>query len=173
MDRLEQVSADDLREYLDVVDEKRPALRLVVGINYKEGVSQSELADWYGVSRTTVHNWLNRLERLTDEPFENVIYDAERPGRPSKLSPREQDELVSILDEPPGEVGIDAPHWTPRLVQLLIEETFGVEYSRRHIRELLDQAGFAWKSVGPEYSVGDERAKEALGEHLERTGSPE
>lgn len=89
MARLEQVTADDLREHLDVVEEKRPTLRLVVGINYKEGVSQSELAEWYAISRTTVHNWLNRLERLADEPVENVVYDAERPGRPVKLSPDE------------------------------------------------------------------------------------
>lgn len=138
MDRLEEISADELRDYLDVVEEKRPALRLVVGINYKEGVPQSELADWYGISRTTVHNWLNRLERLTDEPFEDVIYDAERPGRPAKLTPQEWDELDSILDGSPSEVGIDASRWTPRLVQLLIEEKFGVEYSRRHVRELLE-----------------------------------
>ena len=172
MDRLEGISADELREYLDVVDEKRPALRLVVGINYKEGVPQSALADWYGISRTTVHNWLNRLERLADEPVEEVIYDAERPGRPAKLTPREWDELGSILDESPGEVGIDAPQWTPRLVQLLIEETFAVEYSRRHVRALLTEAGFSWTSARPEHSVGDERAREAFREHLESSGSP-
>lgn len=142
MARLEEVTADELREYLDIVQEKRPTLRLVVGINYKEGVSQSELADWYAISRTTVHNWLNRLERLTDETVEDAIYDAERPGRPAKLSPNQWDEIVSILEESPPEAGIDAPHWTPQLVQNLIRENFGVEYSRRHVRKILNQADF-------------------------------
>ena len=45
MGRLEAVFADELREYLDEVEQKRPTLRLVVGINYKEGVSQSDLAE--------------------------------------------------------------------------------------------------------------------------------
>ena len=173
MARLEQVSADELREYLDEVTEKRPTLRLVVGINYKEGVSQSTLADWYAISRTTVHNWLRRLERLADEPFEEVIFDAARPGRPTKLSPDQWDELVSILDESPDEVGIDAPHWSPKLVQIRIREQFDVEYSRRHVRELLNRAGFTWKTARPQFAKGDERAREAFREAFKKTDSSE
>ncbi len=173
MARLEQVSADELREYLDEVTEKRPTLRLVVGINYKEGVSQSALADWYAISRTTVHNWLSRLERLTDEPFEEVIFDAERPGRPPKLTSVQWDELLSILDDSPNKIGIEAPHWSPRLVQILIEEEFDIEYSRRHVRELLHDAGFSWKTARPEYSSGDERAREAFREGFKKTDSAE
>ena len=70
---------------------------MVVGINYNEGVSQTDLAEWYGVSRTTIHNWLNRLERLESEPFEEVIYDANRPGRPSKLTAEEWNDSMEIL----------------------------------------------------------------------------
>ena len=173
MARLEAVSADELRAYLDEVEQKRPTLRLVVGINYKEGVSQSDLAEWYGVSRTTIHNWLNRLERLETEPFDEVIYDADRPGRPSKLSENEWEQLLSILDESPDEVGIDAPHWSPRRVQVFLEDEFDVTYSRRHIRELLHQAGFTWKTARPEYAAGDERARAAFKEGFKKTESPE
>ena len=141
------MSTDELREHLDEVEQKRPTLRLVVGINYKEGVSQAELAEWYGVSRTTIHNWLNRLERLDTEPFEEVIYDADRPGRPSKLTEDEWEQLLSILEEPPTEAGVDAPQWSPRLVQLFLDDEFDVTYSRRHIRELLHQAGLTWKTA--------------------------
>ena len=171
MGRLESVSTDELREYLDEVEQKRPTLRLVVGINYKEGVSQTKLAEWYGVSRTTIHNWLNRLERLESEPFEEVIYDADRPGRPSKLSEDDWEQLLSILDEPPDDVGIDAPHWSPRIVQIFLDEEFDVTYSRRHIRELLHRAGFTWKTARPEYAAGDERAREAFREGFKNTDS--
>jgi transposase len=173
MARLERVSADELREYLDEVTEKRPTLRLVVGINYKEGVSQSALADWYAISRTTVHNWLNRLERLADEPFEDVIFDADRSGRPPKLTTDQWDELVSILHESPTEIGIDAPHWSPRLVQILIDEKFDVEYSRRHVRELLNRAGFTWKTARLQFTQGDERARKAFREGFKKTDAPE
>lgn len=173
MARLDHVSADELREYLEEVEQKRPTLRLVVGINYKEGVSQSDLAERYGVSRTTIHNWLTRLERLESKPFEEVIYDADRPGRPSKLTAEEWTELVAILDDPPSEVGIDAPHWSPRLLQLFLKEEFDVGYSRRHIRELLHQAGFTWKTARPEYAASDERAREAFKEGFKKTDSTE
>lgn len=147
MARLEQVSLEDLRAYLTDVEGNRPTLRLVVGINYKEGVSQSDIADWYAISRTTVHNWLNRLERLEDEPVEEVIHDADRPGRPAKLTPQQWEALGAILEKSPEEVGVDLPHWTPSLVQILVRERFDVEYSRRHIRELLNRAGISWDSA--------------------------
>ncbi len=139
MGRLEHVSAAELREHLATVEGRRATLRLVVGINYKEGVPQSTIADWYGVSRTTIHHWLNRLERLETEPFEDVIYDAERAGRPPKLSGDEWEAVSSTLAAPPTAAGIDAPDWSPRLVQQLLEERFGVEYSLRHVRTLLKE----------------------------------
>ncbi|MFB6352503.1 MAG: helix-turn-helix domain-containing protein [Halobacteriales archaeon] len=143
MARLADVTADTLRAHLDDVEGRRPTLRLVVGINYKAGVTQSELADWYGLSRTTVHNWLTRLERLPDEPPEEVLYDAERPGRPSKLSDEEWGELLAMLEDSPETFGFDAARWSSRVVQRLIREQFGVEYSRRHVRYLLDRADVA------------------------------
>lgn len=141
MSRLEQISADELRGYLDAVEGKRASLRLVVGINYKEGVSQTEIADWYGISRTTVHHWLNRLERLPDEPLEAVVTDADRPGRPSKLTESQWAQLASILDDPPANAGIDATSWTPQLVQRAIQDEFGVVYTTRHVRDILDRIG--------------------------------
>ena len=116
---------------------------------------------------------MNRLERLESEPFEEVIYDADRPGRPSKLTEDEWGQLLSILDGSPDKVGIDAPHWSPRLVQVFLEEEFDVTYSRGHIRELLHQAGFTWKTARPEYAGGDERARDAFKEAFKKTDSME
>lgn len=141
MDRLEHLSADQLREHLDSVEGKRATLRLVVGINYLQGIPQSELANWYGVSRTTIHNWLERLEQLPTESLETVIYDAPRPGRPSKLTPDQRDTLAATLEDPPTSAGIDAKSWTPPRVQQFTREQFGVEYSLRHSREIMHEIG--------------------------------
>lgn len=141
MGRLEHVSADRLRDGLDAVEGKRATLRLVAGINYKHGITQSELADWYGVSRTTIHNWLDRLERLDREPLEDVVYDDPRPGRPAKLSAEQRERLASTLRNPPNEAGLDEPEWTSPLVRAFIEEEFGVAYSLRHVRTLVDDVG--------------------------------
>lgn len=173
MGRLEHVTVEQLRDHLDDVGAKRPTLRLVVGINYKEGVSQTDLAEWYGVSRTTIHNWLTRLERLETEPAKDVLYDEDRSGRPSKLSDEQWSELLTILEERPAEYGIDAPNWSPILVQILLEEEFHVEYSRRHIRDLLHQAGYSWKTARPQYAASDERAREAFKKGFKKTNSAE
>lgn len=173
MAHLEELSADELRRYLTEVDDKRPTLRLVAGINYKEGVAATTIADWYDISESTVHNWLNRLERLKDEPNEVVIHDEPRSGRPSKLSSEEWNELNQILDKSPNKVGIEAPHWTPRIVQHLIEEKFDTEYTKRHVQDLLHQAGYSWKTARPEHAKGDERAREAFKEAFKKTDSPE
>lgn len=149
MQRLEGVTTRELREYLDRVEGKTATLRLVVGINYKNDIPQSELAEWYGVTRTTIHNWLDRLERLEDEPLEDVIYDEERPGRPPKLDPAERELLESILQEPPQKWEIDARIWTPSLVQTLLAELFDVAYTRRHVRTMMNRVGVDWERDVP------------------------
>ena len=171
MSRLEEISADQLREYLDEVEGKQATLRIVAGINYKEGVSQTDLSDWYCVSRTTIHNWLSRLERLETEDLEDVIYDDARSGRPTKLTEEQWDELVTVLDNSPNDVGFDAPTWTPKLVQHYIRESYDIEYSLRHIRELLNQAGYVWKTARPTFVKSDERARQAFREGFKKTDS--
>ena len=173
MAHLEDISADQLREYLSKAEDKRPTLRIVAGINYKEGVSATTIADWYDVSDSTVHNWLNRLERLNEEPVEEVIHDAPRSGRPRKLSSDEWNKLQQFLNKSPQDVGIDAPHWTPRVVQQLIAEEFDTEYTKRHVQDLLHEAGYTWKTARPDYASGDERAREAFKEGFKKTESPE
>jgi len=138
--RPENVSVEELREYLTEVEGKTAAQRIMVGINHKEGIPQTQLADWYDVSRTTIHNWLNRLERLEDEPLEEVIYDEDRPGRPPKLDDDERERLEAVLQSPPTAIGYDASTWTPRLVRAYILETFDIEYSLSHVRDLVHES---------------------------------
>lgn len=139
MNYLESVTTDDLRRLLDDVDGKKPALRVVVGINYKAGVSPTDIARWYGLSRTTVYNWLARLESLADESDPTVLVDARRPGRPPKLTESQRSTLLTALSAPPRRVGLDAGEWTPEVLQAHIASEFGVEFTVRHARNLLDE----------------------------------
>lgn len=58
--------------------------RLLAAITYKNGATQSELAEWYGVQRRTIYSWLKRL--VSVESFELTVTDAHRSGRKRKLS---------------------------------------------------------------------------------------
>lgn len=142
MGRLDRIDLDDLHAALDAVEDEKATLRVSVGIAYLHGVGPTELAEWYGLSRATVYDWLDRLERLADEPPAEALVDADRPGRPSKLSAAERDRLAGTLRKPPTSAGYDAAAWTPALVGRHVRSAFGVDYSRRHVRDLLHELGF-------------------------------
>ncbi|MFB6153644.1 MAG: transposase [Halodesulfurarchaeum sp.] len=137
--RPENVSVEELRQYLTEVEGKTATQRIMVGINHKEGIPQTTLADWYDVSRTTIHNWLNRLERLDEEPLEDVIYDDDRPGRPSKLDDDQRAQLRKALSDPPTAAGFDANTWSPKLVRSFIADAFDVDYCLSYVRQLINE----------------------------------
>ena len=115
---LESVSTAHLRQVLAEVDDAAATERLMAALTYKEidEVTQEDAAELYGYSAGWASKWFNRLERLADEPFEEVVYDEPRPGRPAELTEQEHEQFVESLHEQPEEVGIDAPacglfHW--------------------------------------------------------------
>lgn len=154
MGTIHGVDLDDLHAALDAVEGKKATLRVSVGIAYVHGVSPTALAEWYDVSRATVYDWLGRLERLAEEPAVEALADADRPGRPPKLSAEQREEFAATLREPPGAAGYDADVWTPSLAGRHLRAAFDVEYSRRHVRDLLHGLGFepgdggGWRPVG-------------------------
>jgi transposase len=143
MTHLEELSVEDLQQALENVDDKKPAQRLLAAIAYKNGITQSELAEWYDVERRTIYSWLKRLD--TDGSLEEAVSDAQRSGRPRKLSENEQDAFEQSLHQSPTEVGYDVQAWTPTLVQRHLEETYEVEYSIPSCRRLLKEAGLRYQ----------------------------
>ena len=93
---LESVSTDHLRQVLAEVDDAAATERLMAAITYKEidEVTQEDAAELYGYSEGWASKWFNRLERLADEPFEEVVYDEPRPGRPAELTEQEHEQFV-------------------------------------------------------------------------------
>src|SRR6056297_2380466 len=123
VDHLDEISVEELQDTLDNVEDKKPTQRLLAAIAYKNGVTQTELAEWYDVQRRTIYSWLKRLD--TDESLEQAVSDDKRTGRKRKLSDQQQTEFEETVHKPPEEVGIDAPAWTPALAQDYLEETYG------------------------------------------------
>lgn len=143
MEHLDAIPLEELQEALDTVEGKKPAVRLLAAIAYKHGVTQTELAEWYGVQRRTIYNWLVRLD--TDEPLERAVTDDDRPGRSRKLTQEQQESFEETVRDSPGEVGIDAPAWTPALAQQYLQDEYGVDYSLPSCRRLLREAGLRYR----------------------------
>ncbi|WP_254525940.1 IS630 family transposase [Natrinema caseinilyticum] len=135
---------------------KKPTQRLLAEIAYKNGVTQTELAEWYDVQRRTIYSWLKRLD--TDESLEQAVTDAHRSGRKRKLSEKEQQEFEEAVHGSPKEVGVDAPAWTSALVQQYLNETYDVEYSIPSCRRLLKEAGLSYQK--PRRTVAEAEADE-------------
>jgi transposase len=173
MSSLENVSTEDLREVLAEVEGKKPTQRLMAAINYLEedDASMAEVAGRYGYTGPWLSGWLDRLERLADEPFEQVVYDEDRSGRPSKLTDQEHERFVQALNNPPEESGIDAPAWSVPLARQYLQQEFDVEYCERHVRRLMSEAGLSWKTARPEYYKSDERAQEAWQEGFKKSAA--
>ena len=95
MNHLDNISVEELQAALDNVDGKKPTQRLLAAIAYKNGVSQTELAEWYDVQRRTIYSWLKRLD--TDESLEQAVSDAKRTGRKRKLSESQLEEFEEAV----------------------------------------------------------------------------
>jgi transposase len=120
MTRIENVDVDDLRRTLDETDDATSAKRLIAAIAHKNGVIQTELAEWFDVSRRTVYGWLERFET---EPVDRAADDDHRAGRPRKLADDDREQLCETLRESPEQSGYDAQFWTPTLVRRHVVET--------------------------------------------------
>jgi transposase len=140
----------------------------LAAIAYKNGVTQTELAEWYGTGRRTIYSRLTRLD--TDEALEHAVTDDKRTGRKRKLSEDQQQKFKETVHEPPEEVGIDAPAWTPALVQDFLEDTYGVEYSYPSCRRLLNEAGLSYQKPRRSTAEADESDREEFHDELKKSG---
>ncbi|WP_222914137.1 IS630 family transposase [Natrinema sp. SYSU A 869] len=166
MDHLDKISVKELQDALDNVEGKKPTQRLLAAIAYKNGVTQTELAEWYDVQRRTIYSWLKRLD--TDESLERAVTDAHRSGRKRKLSEEEQETFEETVHESPEEVGIDAPAWTPALVQQYLDETYDVEYSLPSCRRLLKEAGLSYQKPRRTAAEAEADEQETFHEELKK-----
>jgi transposase len=137
MAHLEAVTVEELQRALATAEGKKPTQRLITAIAYKHGVTQTELAEWYDVQRRTIYNWLSRFD---ERPIEEAITDDDRPGRPRKLAPDQQEQLYETLRAPPSDAGYEAASWTPALVGEHVADAFDVDYSEPSCRRLLREA---------------------------------
>jgi len=168
MDHLDEISIEELQEALDNVEGKKPTERLLAAIAYKNGVTQTELAEWYDTSRRTIYGWLKRLD--TDGSIEQAVTDAKRTGRKRKLSEQQQQEFKDAVHDSPEEVGIDAPAWTPALAQEFLADAFDVEYSIPSCRRLLKEAGLSYQKPRRTAAEADEDEQEEFREELKKSG---
>ena len=68
-------------------------------------------------------------------------------GRPPKLTPTQQAELATLIDEGPVKAGFSGACWRSPMIQQLIYDRFGVFYNVFYIAQLLKNLGFSFQKA--------------------------
>lgn len=133
MGKLDHVDPARLREELAETGDAKATKRLMVALDYLDGIAVDELSDRYGIPRSTVYYWLSRFE---ERSLEDAVTDEDRPGRPTAL---DRSVLKDVVDAEPTEYGVDLEEWSPAALRDVLDREFDVSYSEGHVRRLLKE----------------------------------
>jgi transposase len=167
MGRLDDISLEELQELRDETEGEIPRERVLVAIARKQGDNLDRLAERHGVVEKTIRNWLDRFE---EDPLEEAPYDAARSGRPSKLTKQQREELIEDFQSSPDEFGYNRQAWTSSLASHHIESKFAVEYTDRHVRYLMSEAGLSWRTARPRHTDADPEIEEEFKDTVQKNG---
>jgi transposase len=137
-------------------DESRYDHRLHGVLLVAQGISCCEAARVLGDTPRTVENWVHRFET---EGLAGLT-EAERSGRPSRLSPAQIAEVETALRQSPAEAGVEGGGvWDGKTLSRCLEQKFEVELMARQCRRLFRQLGFRLRKPRPLIARADPQAQ--------------
>jgi len=103
-----------------------------------QGMSCRQVAYLLGDAPCTVENWVHRFERAGLAG----LTEAERAGRPARLSQAQLQEVQRVLREPPPRTGLVGNLWDGRTLSAYLEQRYGIGLGVRQCQRLFRQFGF-------------------------------
>jgi transposase len=111
--------------------------RLLAAQDLQTGLSQSDVARKFGVSRTTASRWRRALSgRGVD-----ALRKRRASGRPCRLSAEQLHGAAGIYRAGPREAGFDSDRWTTMRFAEAIQQRFGVRYDPDHVGRIMHRLG--------------------------------
>jgi transposase len=150
--------AADLRREAGRCRDARAARRMLALALVLEGCSREEAARHAGMDRQTLRDWVHRYnaEGLAG------LHDRRRPGRRRCLTPEQEAELMTAVDQGPDPDRDGVVRWRRVDLKVLIEARFAVRLHERSVGKVLRRLGFARLSVRPRHPLSDPAAQEAF-----------
>jgi transposase len=99
------------------------------------GWRQRQIATAFGVSEGAVSQWLAQARHAGPE----ALKSRRRSGRPPRLSPAQQAQVLILLGQGATAFGFRGERWTCPRVAEVIRREFGVRYHPDHVSRLLDR----------------------------------
>ena len=111
--------------------------RLLAAQDLQRGLSQSQVARKFGVSRTTASRWFRSLSGKGVESLRK----RRAPGRPSRLNADQLAGVAEVYRSGPREAGFDSDKWTTARFADAIHARFGVRYDPDHVGRIMHRLG--------------------------------
>jgi transposase len=121
----------------------RMAKRIMAVFAVVDGVLYSVIATTLKVSEESIRLWVNAFLLQGVKSFDYK----KPPDKPSKLTKTQRRQLDQLISQGPQKSGFPGACWRSPMIQWLIYEKFGVEYSVYYIPQLLKNMGFSYQKA--------------------------
>lgn len=143
---------DEIRRNKDArYDHKLHAILLVA-----QGMTCPEVSKIMGDSVRTIENWVKKFETVGFSALE----EKHHPGRPSRLTEPQMNQIHQALLKSPREFGIEANIWDGKTLSWYLLNEYDIVLEVRQCQRLFRQLGFAYRKPRPLIAGTDEDVKE-------------
>jgi putative transposase len=111
--------------------------RLLAAQDLQTGLSQSQVARKFGVSRTTASRWHRSLSGKGLESLRK----RRAPGRPSRLTTEQLNIVAEIYRSGPRIAGFESDRWTTARFAEAIFMRFAIRYDPDHVGRIMHRLG--------------------------------
>lgn len=146
--------AEELRSLAGSVKDANQARRLLAIAAVYDGMDREEAARIGGMDRQTLRDWVHRFNEQGPEGLIN----AKSPGRPSKLSAEQKEELRQLVEAGPDPQMHGIVRWRCVDLKRVLGERFAVDLSEVSLGRVLKQLGFSHISARPQHPAQDAQA---------------
>ena len=150
----EDFAADELRMLARKVKDANQARRLLAIAAVYDGMDREEAARIGGMDRQTLRDWVHRF----NEQGPDGLINAKSPGRPSKLSAEQKEELRQLVEAGPDPQVHGIVRWRCVDLKRVLEERFAVDLSEVSLGRVLKQLGYSHISARPRHPAQDAQA---------------
>ena len=164
--KIKGYSADAIKSLIKKDEKYTIGLRLYAVYQVALGQPSRKLEELYQTSFKQITNWVHRFEQ---EGIEG-LKDKPGRGRKSSLSPEQMKALSRLLlDESPVGHGYNTETWTGPILIDWVSKSFGIEFKKAQIYNIVKQLGFSYQKAKGFYPEGDEKAREDFKDSLKKT----
>lgn len=121
-----------------------------------QGQAQRQVAEAYGIDRTTLYRWVCRFQACGD----GGLLRKSGSGRPRLLAEFDMEALNDIVLEPASHFGFETDLWTVGRLRCVLQDRYGITLSSNTVWRRLRDAGFTYQKPERRYFELNEEARE-------------